>query len=256
MSSVRAIIIAVAWLGFVGVASYDSQVRAAEAELDTTNALIVSLGWSFGIANSPFAPLGDSGERDSAPLVALNAHVNEYSFAKVDLLLALANFGRLVSELQPGGAEQADSATAVRRAILADMSALFFRQSPVALNLNAGFVFDAQGQEEAAVKDASAYLLLGPHMEAVLPAKKGKVSVDLLVGQSEVMTGADLFSQSFDKDILRFRPRLHFTMIGLRKGTPISVGMWADMGFSDKYGDTYEVFVSFPIWDSREAAGL
>ena len=231
---------------------------AIRAEAETVpcpdgNKLKVSLGWSFGFANSPFAAGDDNLDHDSAPLIALQAHVDDIDIARVDVLLALANFGRLTSIVESGGGGVTDStATAeVRRAMLADLSVVFLKQFAVKLNVNGGFVFDAQREADStSVADASAYIFIGPQLQACFD--KSRLVVDLLVGQSEVMTGVDLFSQTFDKHMLRFRPRLHFTMDGIKDDKVIAVGMWADLGFSEKHGDTYEVFVSFPIWESPE----
>ena len=111
--------------------------------------------------------------------------------------------------------------------------------------LNGGFLFDAENDDNGEVPDASSYLFVGPSVKATF-GQKSQLVLDLLFGQSEIMSDIELFSRSPSrKEMLRFRPRINFA-IGegsLAESGRIYVGMWADLGVDERVPDTFVIFI-------------
>lgn len=247
-------------------------VRAEEpASGAAQNVASVLLGYSFGLANNPFgdAGAGDTGEQSvssTEPLLGFSAVIGRDRPLHMDLSLAMANFGRLVSLVKGVEASPANGAADVRRAILADVtvaqrltrsadaSTAFF------LSANTGFVFDAQADRGNNVEDASSYLMAGPTLRSRL-GQKSSLTLDLFAGPSEVMTNREIFSSSWKIRDTRLRPRILFALDSSddpnhREGNSFFdgtflFGLWADLGLSQEFGDTYALFISRSIADFR-----
>jgi hypothetical protein len=233
------------------------------AALAANNRMTLSLGWSFGAASfdSPL-PAGRSlsGEaRGNEPLIAAVAEVGRHKPWQGTLILALANFGRLVEGENSGGGEPDTLTADVRRAVLADLSVRYrlvgsHESVQVLASLNSGFVFDAaRGDEDDEVLDAKSYIFAGPLLTSAI-GSSAEFHVEFLVGQSEVMTDHELFSREWDKETLRFRPKIGFGLFGDDSSadssvsiTPLFITFWADLGVSEESGDTYVVTFSKPI---------
>ena len=233
-------------------------INMATSKNDTlNNKYVFSLGYSFGRTNSPLnveKSINSGNQRDSAPLLALYAELNRYHRVGGSVRLALANFGRLTKFLSADPSDPStttdDSLGTVRRSIIAefDVHTRFGNadKSSFMLLLNTGFIFDAQGDDNAgSVADASSYFFLGAAIETSF-RNGSQLRVDALIGQSEVMTDIELFSKAWSKkDVIRFRPKIRFLLKDkIFKKNPVILGLSADLGVSDKFGDTYVVFLS------------
>lgn len=244
-------------------------LACAPCRADEPQRVSLWLGYSFGLTQFDAVPAQGvsllNETTGNEPLVALIGEVGGKSATSAEVILALANFGQLITATGPAGST-ADSATAadVRRSLLLDFSLrrkLFPNRAPnVQLTLNTGFVLDAQSDEEGEnVADASSYFFIGPmgRFVAGKDSSFAEVEAELLVGQSEVMTRVEPFSRPWsDNRTLRVRPKATFTLLGKKKGQarslvlPVSFGLWCDLGFDSRTGDTYALFVSRPIWST------
>lgn len=239
------------------------------------------LGYSFGLANSPFSDLTSVGAASGTdaegnePLVAAVATIGGHSGFRLDLKLAMASFGRLVDITGGNGtASPEDTALSsmadVRRSLLADLtfrwriSRLGSTDGSLALYLgsNIGFLFDVQGKEEnQSLPDASSYVLLGPSFRADV-GQGSTLLLDLFAGQSEVMTNQELFSGTWKFRETRIRPRIRLTFNDQDRiegssetdndksgffDRPFVIGLWGDLGLDDEHGDTYALFISTTI---------
>ena len=130
-------------------------------------------------------------------------------------------------------------------------------ENAIFLTFNTGFIFDADDEDEGLVEDASSYMFVGPTVRATTGTKTSLL-VDLLIGQSEVLTDVELFSKSWSrKEMLRFRPRIRFILTQGKffKDNPTMIGMWSDLGIADTTGDTYVVFVARTFGASKKKDG-
>lgn len=250
------------------IGSVVSSVAHGKGVTDSTSTSVsLVLGYSFGLANNPFgdAP-GDGSDNkvsENEPLLGFSARLGESTPVHADLALAMANFGRLVQVIND--AQSTEAAADVRRSILADLTIRprivdFGHQIHLYASSNVGFVFDAQKDQNDAVQDASSYLLVGPTLQAGI-GERSLLTLDLFAGQSEVMTNLELFSSEWTLGETRFRPRIGFILDNEDNANgggensyfngKFMFGLWADMGLSDRYGDTYAIFVSRSIADFR-----
>ncbi len=227
----------------------------------------IAFGYSFGLASaSSDAATANSkikgNERDNDPLVSIGTTIGVNERVRTDLVLGLANFGRIKEFLEDPGTQSASIVELpdVRRSVIADLSLrseIFARDDDKKNKyirfygtLNMGFLFDAQ-QDEAneRVEDASSYFLAGPSLQTRV-GDYSEVMIDFLAGQSEVMTNIEPFSRRWSRETLRMRPRIRFYLDDRdrnetnAKEAAIILGLWADLGFSEHQGDTYVVFIS------------
>ncbi len=262
------------------------QAKATTAA-DAENRVGLSLGYSFSQSSFNTIPTDATtaltNTAGNEPLITLSAEIQRKSQVSIDLKFGLANFGRLIAVGSPTDTasssgndttsttgDEAAMAADVRRSILADLSFRFrlwqagreVNTSPLSvfLTLNTGFVFDAQDDKSGTtIEDASSYVFAGPSFRATF-TDRSELMTDLLVGQSEVMTGHEIFSRSWkDSRTFRVRPRVRFVLddadstsstSGTLPLTPLIIGFWGDLGFDNETGDTYAVFISKPIWSS------
>jgi len=235
-------------------------VRAQQADSVSTDAthhvIRLLLGYSFGYASfdSPQPPgsVLDKSDSGNEPLLAVVTELNRDGALGMDVRLALASFGHVINV---AGEQDSD----VRRSVLAD-GVLRWRPSArhpsFFLSANGGFVFDAQDDSQGTgVTDAKSYLMVGPQVRT--PVGKSEIGIDLFLGASEVMTGEEIPDWHLGQDDLRIRPRLTFNLVGGAKAeseksflVPLTVGLWGDLGFSDKDNDTFVVFIARPIWST------
>jgi len=212
--------------------------------VDEASGVELLVGYSFGGVNG--IDTGTQRKVDNEPLVALRAHSTLSKGVRAEVLLGTQSFGRLVESLT--ASSEGDSLLASpRRSIICDGSLSCGWQS-ASLVLNAGFIFDAQFEDDDEdLSDASSYFLVGPRV-VLGPTSANHAMLDLLFGHSEVMTGRDVFSHSLDRDTLRFRPRLRFNIVSEKlPASPLSIGIWADIGSGDRFGDTYVLYFASDI---------
>lgn len=240
-----------------------SLVMAAHADNSATDQYVptplvsVSLGYSFGLATTPLSTDANSKDSDNEPLVALRAENIGRPHVKCDVLLALANFGRLAATVEPAApaAESTAAVADVRRAVLGDLT-IRFGTYGLAAAVNLGIVFDAQHDDTAAsLDDARSYFFVGPSFATRFGTDVDAPSVrcELMFGESEIMTGKELFSTPLDKSqTIRVRPRLEFHLGSFTSSTkPVTIGFWGDLGFAEDVGDTYAVFLSTALWSKQ-----
>lgn len=233
-------------------------VRIQRKKSNSHNLLLFSLGYSFGNANAPLQASesldgGSNTSTANAPLISLVAELRRHHAFGATVKLALANFGRLTKFAIPtsSGSEDVEvDAPQVRQSLIADLDLQYRFWQPPGLDVlgvvNTGFLFDAERSDYSTeVPDASSYLFVGPALKARF-AEQTELRVDLLFGQSEVMTNLELFSgDRRSKDTWRVRPRVRFLLgDGKFEKAAVVLGVWADLGFGAKYGDTYVVFIS------------
>jgi len=220
------------------------------------NYISFGLGYSFGQANTPFSAEAASDLTDShgnEPLIALTAVLGKSKPFRSDVTLALASFGRVVNLVDEAETDTT-AASDVRRSILADLilRRRFFPSKNKSLytSFNVGFLFDAQANEhQEIVPDASGYLMAGlSYLTDV--GHNSSLNMDLLFGQSEVMTNLDLLDGRWTWQYTRIRPRIRFhldkrdELSKSRFFDDIVFGVWADMGLDKAFGDTYVLFIS------------
>jgi hypothetical protein len=242
---------------------------ATTAITDPDNRITFSLGYSFGWANfttsTPTnALLGETSGNE--PLLGLSAEYGRNSRLLFDFKLALANFGRLIDTTENITPTADSTATDVRRSVITDASARWRFTSLASKNavagfltLNTGIILDAQSEDPGThIDDASSYLFIGPSL--IADFDRTEFLLDLLVGQSEVMTNVELFAKKWDTDTLRVKPRIRLSLLpddnaqDTKKSgmdfRPLILGLWCDLGVSESTADTYVLFVSKPVWST------
>jgi len=246
-------------VGFLYVPASSHAAAPPDSTHFPENYISFGLGYSFGQANTPFA--GEAGSsvdltdsHGNEPLVALTAVIGRTAPLRSDVTLALASFGRMVKIVGDETVPDTANASDVRRSILADLilRQRFFpsRNKSLYTSLNLGFLFDPQANEgNEIVPDASGYLMAGLSYLTQM-GRNSSLTLDLLFGQSEVMTNLDLFDGAWRWEYTRVRPRVRFhldkedELKGSHLFDDLAFGIWADMGLDKTFGDTYVVFIS------------
>ena len=233
-----------------------------------SNSLYISAGWAFGISSQAFSFVPSESDQpstdsDAEPLLNLTGILGDGRGFALETKVILGNFGRLVeltgagviSDTTPpdGGVTQTNDTanTAVRRALITDIT---LRWSPddvrwetnrLQFLLNTGFMFDAGGNRELdAVNDAASYWFVGLGYLGLF-GEEAHLAGDLMVGESELLTGDEPFAERGD---LRLRPRLRFHIPRPDDHEKyIDVGFWADLGVDDDTPDAVTVFVAVPV---------
>lgn len=250
-------------------AAFGGDVANAAAVPADSNEVSILLGYSFGLANNPFrdaSPTTDNSASANEPLLGFFARLGPDQPVHLDLTLAMANFGRLVGLVKGQEASPANGVADVRRSILVDATIgarlATFSGSCARLFLsgNVGFVFDAQADQGNSVEDASSYLMVGPTLQARF-GKGSSLALDLFAGPSEVMTNREIFSSAWRFRDTRIRPRILFALDSRDNSKhadknsffdgKFMFGLWADLGMSKDFGDTYALFISRSIADFR-----
>ncbi|MCA9752371.1 MAG: hypothetical protein KC591_09285 [Gemmatimonadetes bacterium] len=223
------------------------------------------LGYSFGAASfeTPSNSALAEETKGNEPLLALIGEVGLSRNVESTFILSMANFGYLVAAEDTAASTTPEDFAQVRRSVLADATIRWRIGGDSDRSLfatwNTGFVFDAQSDPSNVVQDASSYMFAGLSGKMAMgdtSKRYAQITLEALVGQSEIMTDQELFSKSWsDGRTVRYRPKLTFNLLDDRPNnatslTPLSIGLWADLGTSSETGDTYVIFFSRPFWNT------
>ncbi len=236
-------------------------VTAVSAAAAGDSAITVKLGYSFSNASLPTSQVDivSLDESGNEPLLAISGTTKIVNGFTAEVVLAMGSFGRNAQvDTSDGSSSEFVDAVSTRRSLLADMTLrqhLYGRDSwSIMATYNAGFLFDAQKEEEnVEVQNASSYHLAGITMSAVVDKTQGRrFGFDFLLGYSEIMTDIEPFSLPLETETLRIRPRIRFDFgdctdteaTFLHK---VTISLWGDLGIGENYGDTYALTLSKAI---------